>query len=81
MLGTRQPDLHRAVADAVQLVNTHSGQACVRLRFQSGEVPELDFVANSASLHGEKFVFTAGFEKFDGMVGELAGIRAELIAH
>ena len=75
------PELHRNIADAVKLVNAHSGQASVCLRFHSDELAEVDFVANSASLQGDRFTFTAGFETFDGTVTELAGIRAELIRH
>lgn len=72
-------DMQMAVADAVRLVNSHSGQASVRLKFNSGDVPELDFVANSARVLGDRFVFTAGFETFDGSIRELADIHAELI--
>lgn len=68
-----------AVASAVDLVNRHPGEASIVLRFGGVDVPEIDFVANSARLEGERFMFTAGFEKFDGSVRELSDIRAELI--
>jgi hypothetical protein len=71
--------LRQAVADAVDLVNSNPGQASVSLLFQGGEFPELDFVANSAFLEGEQFVFTSGFERFGGSLKELTSIRAELI--
>ena len=74
-------ELQQAVADAVNLVNTHSGQASVRLWFNSAEFGEVDFVANSASLQGDKFSFAAGFETYDGLVAELANIKTELISH
>jgi hypothetical protein len=72
-------DLQRAVMDAVNLVNTHSGQTSVRLLFNSDEMPELDFVANSAVLRGQQFEFTAGFETYGGSIEELLDIRAEVI--
>lgn len=81
MPGGPSTEIQRAVSDAVQLVNTHSGQASVHLCFQSRELPEVDFVANSASLQGDRFRFTAGFETFDGTVAELSDIRTELIDH
>ncbi len=70
--------INRAVADAVNLVNSHSGQACVHLRFAEYEEP-IDFVANAGFVRGEQFVFTAGFESIEGSIRELADIRAELI--
>ena len=76
------PELQRAVASAVDLVNTHSGETTVRLRFNDDDTePEADFVANSASLNNGAFVFTAGFETYSGRIGDLAGIHAELIGH
>jgi hypothetical protein len=72
-------DLQRAVMDAVNLVNTYSGQTSVRLLFNSDEMPELDFVANSAILRGHQFEFTAGFETYGGSIEELLDIRAEVI--
>jgi hypothetical protein len=72
-------ELKRAVAEAVDQVNTHSGRACVHLRFNSADLPELEFLANSARLMGEKFLFTSGFETYDGSIEELASIRTEVI--
>ncbi len=73
--------LRKAVTDAVDLVNSHSGAASVRLEFNSETAPPLDFVANSGSVEGEHFTFTAGFETYGGSVEELKGIRAELIGY
>lgn len=75
-----QPEMHRAVANAVNMVNLHSGETSVRLRFRSdNREPELDFVANSASLTKGGFEFTAGFETYTGSFEDLAEIHAELI--
>lgn len=74
------PELRRAVASAVDLVNSHSGQTCVRLRF-TGEPSEVNFVANSARLRGVTFEFQAGFETYGGSVEELSDISTEVIAH
>lgn len=71
--------LRKAVVDAVSLVNTHSGQAAVTLRYNADDYP-VDFVANSGAFQGDKFVFTAGFEQYAGTLDQLADIRAELIA-
>lgn len=73
--------LRKAVTDAVDLVNSHSGAASVRLEFNSETVPPIDFVANSGSFEGENFVFTAGFETYGGSMEELKNIRAELIGY
>ena len=73
--------LRKAVTDAVDLVNSHSGAASVRLEFNSESVPPIDFVANSGSFEGENFIFTAGFETYGGSVDELKDIRAELIGY
>ena len=73
--------LRKAVTDAVELVNSHSGAASVRLEFNSESVPPIHFVANSGSFEGENFVFTAGFETYGGSVDELKDIRAELIGY
>lgn len=74
--------LKQAVADAVNLVNAHSGKATIRLRFaDAGFGDEIDFVANSARLNGDVFTFVSGFETFGGKVSELAGISAEVIKH
>ena len=80
MLGAQSANMQSAVASAVKLVNDHAGQAAIRLRFNSTELSEVDFVANSASLQGERFVFTAGFESFGGTLSELADIHAALIS-
>lgn len=74
-------ELQRAVADAVRLVNTHPGQAGVRLEFRSAEFGQVDFVANAAQLEGNRFSFSAGFETYNGTIDELARIRAEVIRH
>ncbi len=78
MSAALNPGLQTAVADAVRMVNTQPGMTCVRLKF-AGEPAEIDFVANSADLLGDRFTFTAGFQTFDGSVRELADIRTELI--
>ena len=72
------PELRRAVAQAVDLVNSHSGQTSVRLRFAS-DPADIDFVANSARLRGGLFEFQSGFETYGGSVEELSEIKAELI--
>ena len=72
------PELRRAVADAVELVNSHSGRTCVSLRF-SQEPTVINFVANAARMHGEAFEFQAGFETYGGQLEELSEIRTELI--
>lgn len=78
---TPNPELARAMANVVHLVNAHSGQASVCLRFASRDAGELDFVANSAAMRGDQFEFTAGFETYVGRLGELADVRAEVIQH
>ena len=70
--------IRRAVADAVELVNTHAGKAAVHLLFKGED--EIDFIANSARIEGDQFEFASGFESFTGSVGELSRIRAELIS-
>jgi hypothetical protein len=77
--GNTTIELRKAVADVVALVNRHSGGASVMLRFNSTEVPPLDYVANSASFQGDRFFFSSGFETFDGCIEELADIHAEVI--
>lgn len=80
MIGVMTPnqtDIRRAVADAVQLVNRHPGQTCIRLRFRD-EYAE-DFVANSAALNGESFSFSAGFDTYGGALEDLATIETETI--
>ncbi|MFQ5806899.1 MAG: hypothetical protein ACE5I3_10660 [Phycisphaerae bacterium] len=73
-------ELRRAVAQAVDLVNSHSGETSVQLRF-AGDRSELDFVANSARLQGAIFEFQAGFETYGGSVEELSEIKTEVIGH
>lgn len=70
--------LRTSVEDAIKLVNLHSGQANVRLWFNSVQ-PPFDFIANSGALQGDNFVFTAGFETIEGRINDLREIRAELI--
>jgi hypothetical protein len=74
------PELRRAVAQAVDLVNTHSGQTSVHLRF-TDDPAAIDFVANAARLQGAKFEFQAGFETYGGSVEELSEIKTEVIGH
>jgi hypothetical protein len=73
------PELGRAVAQAVDVVNSHSGHASVHLRF-AGDPDGIDFVANSARLLEGRFEFQAGFETYRGSVDELSEITTELIA-
>lgn len=73
-------ELRKAVMDAVQLVNKNSGRAAVRLTYGELNAP-VDFVANSGSFQGDRFVFTAGFETYDGQIDELVGIEAQVIKH
>jgi len=72
-------ELMQAVETAVDVVNTHSGLACVHLRFAE-DIDEVDFVANSASLQNGYFKFQAGFDTYGGNVAELSDIRTEIIA-
>lgn len=73
--------LRKAVSDAVDLVNSHSGATSVRLEFKVAGLPPLDFVANSGIFEGDRFMFTAGFERYDGSIRDLKHIHAELISH
>lgn len=70
--------VQQAVADAVDLVNTHAGRTCIRLRFE-GDLDAVDFVANAAKLQEGRFEFQAGIETYQGMVSELSEINAHLI--
>ncbi len=81
MLVADSYQMQQAVADAVRFVNAHAGQASVRLSFMSPDFGDVDFVANSASLAGDRFSFSTGLETVDGKIAELTGIRAELIQH
>jgi hypothetical protein len=72
--------LRHAVAQAIDLVNSHSGQTSVHLRF-AGDPAAIDFVANSASLLGGKFEFQAGFETYGGSVEEISEISTQVIGH
>ena len=74
------PELRRAVAQAVDLVNSHSGQTSVHLRF-ADDPAAIDFVANAARLQGATFEFQAGFETYGGSVEELSEIKTEVIGH
>lgn len=73
-------ELQRAVATAVDLVNGNAGQTCVRLRFRD-DSPEIDIIANGATLEGATFEFTAGYESYLGSVDELVQINAHVISH
>ena len=73
-------ELRRAVAKAVDLVNSHSGHTSVHLRF-AGDPTAIDFVANSAQLRGGRFEFQAGFETYGGSVEELSEISTQVIGH
>lgn len=72
-------ELQNAVNSAVNLVNHHSGQTSVHLRFNDGEPAEIDFVANAASLSGRSFEFVAGYETYGGSLDELVEITAKVI--
>jgi hypothetical protein len=74
------PRLHHAVVRAVDVVNSHSGHTTVHLRFAE-DLADVDFVANSAKLHGVTFEFQAGFETYGGSVDELSEIKTEVIGH
>ncbi|MFO0837513.1 MAG: hypothetical protein U1D55_03235 [Phycisphaerae bacterium] len=76
---TTSLDLREALEQAVNTVNRNAGQTCVRLRFRSEELPELEIMASAASLRGDAFIFQSGLERFDGQVAELADVRAEVI--
>ncbi|GMU81241.1 MAG: hypothetical protein AMXMBFR47_11120 [Planctomycetota bacterium] len=71
-------EIHRAVADAVDVVNQKPGLTCVKLRF-ADDLSEIDFVANAAQFDSGRFEFQAGFETYGGSVDELADIHAEVI--
>ncbi|MGE0479257.1 MAG: hypothetical protein AB7Q17_02175 [Phycisphaerae bacterium] len=73
------PEIGRAVADAVRLVNQHSGRMCIQLRY-CDDPTTIDFVANRAQLNGGDFEFVAGFETYAGRIDDVADIRAELIS-
>lgn len=76
---TASIDIRAAVNEAVKVVNANAGKTCVHLQF-AGDPSGLDFVANSATVHGGSFEFQAGFETYGGSVEELAGVRADVIA-
>ena len=73
-------ELRRAIAQAVDLVNSHSGQASVHLRF-ANDPSAIDFIANSARLQEGRFEFQAGFETYGGSLEELSEISTEVIGH
>ncbi len=79
MMTTVETDLKRALNEAVEMVNGHSGATTVRLEYDGS--PPIDFVANSGSFEGESFVFTAGFETYGGTLDQLRDVRARLISH
>jgi hypothetical protein len=72
-------ELSRAVAEAVNVVNSHQGETTVWLRFAESETEEFDFVANAAKLTGNSFEFMAGYDTFAGTVDELKEIRVQVI--
>lgn len=72
-------ELTRAVAEAVNVVNSHQGETTVWLRFANGDPEEFDFVANAAKLTGNSFEFQAGYDTFSGTVDELREIRVQVI--
>lgn len=80
MTAIMNAELQRAVKSAVNLVNSHSGQTCVHLRF-SDDASDVDFIANAARVSGGSFEFQAGFETYGGSVEELSDIRVEIIQH
>lgn len=71
-------ELRRAVMRAIDLVNAHSGQTSVHLRF-AGDPAAIDFVANSARMQGGRFEFQSGFETYGGDVEELSDIKTQVI--
>jgi hypothetical protein len=73
-------ELRRAVAEAIDLVNSHSGQTTVHLRF-ANDASGIDFVANSGRLQDGIFEFQAGFETYGGSVDELSEIKTQVIGH
>lgn len=73
-----QTEIRRAVADAVALVNKRPGRTMVRLRFAEDAL-EVDFVANSAKLEGERFTFMSGVEAYEGNLREIAEASAQAI--
>ena len=77
---TAPTDIRAAVDEAVRIVNANAGKTCVHLQF-AGDPVGVDFVANAATMQGGSFEFQAGFETYGGMVDELAGVRADVIAN
>ncbi len=73
-------ELRRAIAEAVDVVNSHSGQTSVHLRFVN-DPSEIDFIANSGRLQGGIFEFQAGFETYGGSVDDLSEIKTEVLGH
>jgi hypothetical protein len=71
-------NIAQELSAAVNLVNSHSGSACIHLLF-NGDGEPIDFIANRAELRGDAFSFTSGFDTLGGSLRELAGIKAELI--
>lgn len=69
-----------AVHEAVNTVNTHAGETCVRVRF-ANDPHEIDFIANAARLIDGAFEFQAGFETLAGKLDEIESIRTEPICH
>ncbi len=69
--------IQSAVADAVNLVNRHSGKTTIHLRFV--DTGEIDIIANAATFTDGAFEFQAGFETVGGSIDELLSIQAEVI--
>ena len=70
-------EIQTAVADAVDLVNRHSGKTTIHLQFV--DTGEIDIIANAATMIAGAFEFKAGFETVGGSVEELLSIKAEVI--
>ncbi|RMF81447.1 MAG: hypothetical protein D6744_07185 [Planctomycetota bacterium] len=75
-----QPDVRTAVERAVNSVNSHSGETCVRVRF-ADDPQEIDFIARSAKFQDGHFEFQAGIETLAGDIDEVREITTELIRH
>lgn len=75
-----ESELNSAVAEAVSLVNRHSGETSIHLCF-ADDPAGIDFIANAARLDNGRFEFQAGFETYGGAIDELANIEAVRISH
>ncbi len=71
-------DVGLHLRQAIETVNHHAGQTCVRLRF-ADDPDEIDFIANSARLIDGAFEFQAGIETLSGSIEELSAVRVDVI--